>query len=191
MPSKEHSASRHQEDEYERPDDDDPRPEGDAHTRDSEARDERDDTDTSLFEMATAVVVVLRQVWSDRLALFRAEGKLAVKTLTLVVLVLFCMALAVTLIWVSLLVVLSMVALEAGVHWVGVAAGVIVAQLLMLWYLKRQLDQLLDWMSFPETRRSFARVPEPQSLTPKKTGTGAAAESSSSKSSSSQEEPNP
>lgn len=115
--------------------------------------------EASLWELATAIVILIRQTWFDRWALVKSEARLAAKSLVLIVLVSLLIAMTLVLIWGLALAVASYLAWQAGVHWGWIAAGLFVAQGLMLIYLRGQLRRLLRWLSFPETRRAFAPVP--------------------------------
>lgn len=114
--------------------------------------------ESSLLDLATAMVILIRQTWIDRWALFKAEARLAAKSLALILLVSMLLAMTLMLVWVLLLAVVSYLAWQAGVHWGWIAAGLVIAQGLMIVYLRVQLRHLLRWLRFPETRRAFARV---------------------------------
>lgn len=116
--------------------------------------------ESSLWELATAIVILIRQTWFDRWALVKAEARLAAKSLVLILLVSLLIAMTLVLIWGLVLAVASYLAWQAGVHWGWVAVGLILAQGLMLVYLRGQLRRLLNWLSFPETRRAFAPMPD-------------------------------
>ncbi len=119
--------------------------------------------ESSLLDLATAIVILIRQTWIDRWALVKAETRLAAKSLALVLLVSLLVAITLMLIWVLFLAVASYLAWQAGAHWGWIAFGLFVAQCLMLVYLRGQFRRLLRWMSFPESRRAFARLPETKS----------------------------
>lgn len=115
--------------------------------------------ESSLLDLATAIVILIRQTWVDRWALVKAEARLAAKSLTLILLVSILLAMTLMLIWLLVLAIVSYWAWQAGAHWGWIAAGLFIAQCLMLVYLRGQLRRLLDWLSFPETRRAFAPFP--------------------------------
>ncbi|WP_286805268.1 hypothetical protein [Marinimicrobium sp. UBA4209] len=114
--------------------------------------------ESSLLDLATAMVILIRQTWIDRWALFKAEARLAARSLALILLVSILLAMTLMLVWVLLLAVVSYLAWQAGVHWGWIAAGLVLAQCVMVVYLRGQLRRLLRWLRFPETRRAFARV---------------------------------
>ncbi|UZJ45049.1 hypothetical protein OOT55_03050 [Marinimicrobium sp. C6131] len=114
--------------------------------------------ESSLLDLATAMVILIRQTWIDRWALFKAEARLAARSLALILLVSMLLAMTLVLVWVLLLAVASYLVWQAGVHWGWIAAGLLLAQGLMIIYLRGQLRRLLRWLRFPETRRAFERL---------------------------------
>ncbi|WP_347332524.1 hypothetical protein [Marinimicrobium locisalis] len=116
--------------------------------------------ESSLLDVVTAVVILVRETWRDRWSLAKAEARLSLKSALLVVLLVFFMAMVAMLVWVLLLGGASLYAWESGIHWGWILGGLLLAQLGLIWYLRRQARRLIHWIGFPETRRAFSSVSE-------------------------------
>lgn len=130
----------------------------------------------SLLDFAAAMVTLVRQSWRDRFALAKAELRLAYSSVFLLIGLAVFLAMTLMLIWVLVLAGIGYWVLEAGVSWFWVLAGAIVAQLVLAWYLRRQVRILARSFSFPETRRAFSRVPWEAAVQPTPETEGARAD---------------
>lgn len=142
------------------------RPEGNAQSQSTNDATGEPSSESSLLDLMTAMVILIRQTWADRWSLFKAEARLVAKGLALILLVSILLALTAMLIWVLLLGVVSYLAWQAGIHWGWIAGGVFAAQGVLLLYLRGQLRRLLIWLRFPETRKAFGRLPDRQPSSP-------------------------
>ena len=121
-----------------------------------------DPGEKSLLDFVTDLIVLARQTWLDRFALAKAEAQLAFGSLLLLLGLVLALAVTLILVWVLVMVALAYYALQWGLNGGWVVAGLLVAQLLLAWYLLRKIKQVTTWLSFPETRRSLASLSEPK-----------------------------
>lgn len=135
-------------------------PHSEETSQDQHTNDQSSQAESSLLDIVTAVVILVRETWRDRWSLAKAEARLSLKSMLLIVILMFYMAMAVMLIWVLLLGAVSIYAWQSGVHWGWIGGGLLLAQLGLIWYLRRQARRLIHWIGFPETRRAFSSVSE-------------------------------
>jgi len=114
--------------------------------------------DDSLLDLVAELIALVRQTWRDRFALAKAEAQLAFGSLLLLLGLVVALAVALILVWVLALIALGYYALQWGLSGGWVVAGLLLAQLLLAWYLLRKIKQVTSWLSFPETRRSFSAL---------------------------------
>ena len=131
-------------------------PHSEQTSQDQQANDESSQVESSLLDIATALVILVRETWRERWSLVKAEARLSLKSILLIVMLIFYMAMAVMLIWILSLGAMGAVAWQAGIHWGWIIGGAIVAQVGLIWYLRRQARRLIHWVGFPETRRAFS-----------------------------------
>jgi len=113
----------------------------------------------SLLDFAAAMVTLVRQTWRDRFALAKAELRLAYNSVFLLIGLAVFSAMTLMLIWVLLLFGAGYYALQLGIEWYWVLLGMLVAQVLLAIYLRRQVRILARSFTFPETRRAFSSKP--------------------------------
>ncbi len=133
-------------------------PHSEQPSQDQQSNDPSSEAESSLLDIVTAVVILVRETWRDRWSLAKAEARLSLKSMLLIVLLMFHMAMAAMLIWVLLLGAAGIYAWQSGVHWGWILGGLLLAQLGLIWYLRRQVRRLIHWIGFPETRRAFSSV---------------------------------
>lgn len=133
-------------------------PHSEQPSRDQQTNDPSSQAESSLLDIVTAVVILVRETWRDRWSLAKAEARLSLKSMLLIVLLIFHMAMASMLIWVLLLGAASVYAWQSGVHWGWILGALLLAQCGLIWYLRRQARRLIHWIGFPETRRAFSSL---------------------------------
>lgn len=133
-------------------------PHSEQPSRDQPNNDPSSEAESSLLDIVTAVVILVRETWRDRWSLAKAEARLSLKSMLLIVLLIFHMAMASMLIWVLLLGAISVYAWQSGIHWGWILGGLLLAQFGLIWYLRRQARRLIHWIGFPETRRAFSSL---------------------------------
>lgn len=111
----------------------------------------------SLLDLAAAMIALARQTWRDRFTLARTEARLALSTLILLMGLAFLMAMTLTLIWVLLLIGAGYYAFQQGLSLGWVLTGAILAQVVLVFYLRWQIRSVKGWLTFPATRRAFSR----------------------------------
>jgi|GEM_PF-1664775 len=119
----------------------------------------QDASQESLLDLAAAMVTLVRQTWRDRFALAKAELRLAYNSVFLLIGLAVFSAMTLMLIWVLLLAGAGYYVLQLGVAWYWVLSGMLVAQVLLAIYLRRQVRILARSFTFPETRRAFSNKP--------------------------------
>ncbi len=144
-------------------------PDSEQTSQHQQTNDQSSQAESSLLDIVTAVVILVRETWRDRWSLAKAEARLSLKSILLIAIVIFHMAMASMLIWVLLLGAASVYAWESGVHWGWILGGLLLAQLALIWYLRRQARRLIHWIGFPETRRAFSSVSGKESAQKKET----------------------
>lgn len=107
-----------------------------------------------------------RQCWADAANILALEGRIALHSLLLLVVLIFCLAGVLAGAWLVLMLMLIYGAAALNVPVWGIALGVIVLHLLVFAGLAQQLRALARLLSFPRSRQAAAELLSPPDTEP-------------------------
>lgn len=109
-------------------------------------------------QLLSLLPALLKQYLAEGLALVETEARLAVRSLVLIVALIFCLAGLIAGAWLVFVVLAAYAALEAGMPGWGVTLGVIVVHILAFAGLAQQMKALARYLAFPNSRRAVANL---------------------------------
>jgi hypothetical protein len=109
----------------------------------------------TLLDLLAATPWLLKQVFADSINLLETEGRLALRSLLLIVVLTLCLTGLIAGSWLVLIALVVYTAVETGVPAWGIASGILVLHILAFAGVAQQMKTLARYLFFPNSRRAF------------------------------------